>query len=652
MTSPDVPLIAHVAVDVALPHLDRPFDYVVTPAQTATVAVGVRVRVRFAGKLRDGYVLALDHSTDVAAPAPLERVLSPEVVMPPATAGLVRAVADHWGGTFSDVVRLAIPPRHATSEAASRPRRPDPDTSQPAQVLPGYPGAERFLAALGAGEGVRAAWTPVPVFAPPGDWAAGLLDAAAATLSAGRGAILMVPDAAAMAVLTAQASARFGEGSFVTLTADLGPAARYRNYLAVSRGDVRCVLGTRGAVFAPVADLGLIAVWDEGNDAYAEPRAPYPHVREVAALRASREGSGLLLAGYGRTAEVAALAARGWLVPVDLPARDIRRLGPAVRAATDTDRALERDPHARGARLPHDVFTVLRAGLASGPVLVQVPRAGYAPRLRCQTCRAAADCPTCGLPLRGERGPEGLTLTCASCGPLPGPWRCPHCGDTRLRAPQVGVARTAEELGRAFPQTAVVQSWSGHRVETVGAAPALILATPGAEPRPEAGYAAAVLLDAGVLLARPDLRAGEEALRRWLEASALVRAAELDGTVLIVGEPTERAVQALVRLDAAGAAARELSEREQAHFPPAARLVLLEGPRAALEDAEAAWRPVAGAEHFGPILLEDDVWRLTLRCPPERGAELVGGMKALVSERSARKAPGAVRLRVDPQSVG
>ena len=245
-----------------------------------------------------------------------------------------------------------------------------------------------------------------------------------------------------------------------------------------------------------------------------------------------------------------------------------------------------------------------------------------------------------------------MRLVCPSCGPLPGPWRCAACDGTQLRAPQVGVTRTAEELGRAFPQTKVVQSWGGHRVETVDAEPALVLSTPGAEPVPRTGYAAAVLLDAGVLLARPDLRAGEEALRRWLEAAALVRPGERGGTVLIVGDAGERPVQALVRLDPAGAAARELADRGQTRFPPAARLVVLEGPRAALEDAEAAWRPVPGAEHFGPTPIDEDTWRLTVRCPPGHGQALVTAMKALVAERAVRKAPGALRLRVDPQAVG
>ena len=119
----------------------------------------------------------------------------------------------------------------------------------------------------------------------------------------------------------------------LTLAAELGPAARYRAFLAAARGDVRLVLGTRGAVFAPVADLGLMVVWDEGNDVLAEPRAPYYHAREVAALRASAAHCGLLLAGFGRTAEAQAFVQRGWAAPIALDAREARRLGPAVRVA-------------------------------------------------------------------------------------------------------------------------------------------------------------------------------------------------------------------------------------------------------------------------------------------------------------------------------
>ena len=207
-----------------------------------------------------------------------------------------------------------------------------------------------YLAGLAAGEPLRAAWNPVPVFGAPGDWAGGVLDAVGATLSAGRGAIVVVPDGDALDALVARCTAAFGKGSFTTLTAELGPATRYRNFLAVARGDVRLVLGTRAAVYAPVHDLGLVAVWDEGNDLLAEPRAPYPHAREVAALRAGLEHSALLLAGYGRTAEVQALVEKGWLVALAHEPREVRRLGPAVHAASHSDRAEDRDPAARAAR--------------------------------------------------------------------------------------------------------------------------------------------------------------------------------------------------------------------------------------------------------------------------------------------------------------
>lgn len=638
--------VARVAVDVPLPHLDRVFDYAITDDQADAVRPGVRVRVRFAGKLRDAWVLEVADTTEVEKLAPLERVVSPEVVLTEPIGRLVREVADHWGGTFSDVARLAVPPRHAASEAAARPERPEPTASELPGVLPGFPGGERYLAGLAAGEPLRAAWNPVPVFGPPGDWAGGVVDAVAATLRAGRGAIVVVPDGDTLNRLQERCVGAFGQGSFTTLTADLGPATRYRNFLAVARGDVRLVLGTRAAVYAPVADLGLVVVWDEGNDLLAEPRAPYPHAREVAALRAGEERCGLLLAGYGRTAEVQALVERGWVVPLAHDQRDVRRLGPAVRMASHSERAEDRDPAARAARLPHDVFATIRAGLASGPVLLQVPRAGYAPSMACQGCRALARCPRCQHPLRGERG--GV-LVCATCGVLESPWVCPHCEDTRLRAPRVGVRRTAEELGRAFPQVRVVQSWSGHLVRDVGEEPALVLATPGAEPRPSAGYAAAVLMDTSLLLGRPDLRAAEEALRRWLHVCALVRPGAQQGTVMAVGEPDARALQALIRLDAAGFAERELAERVETRFPPAARLVQFDGPRAALDEAEAAWRPVPGAEHFGPTPLEEEgVWRLTVRVPPVHGDELVAGLKQVVADRLSRKASGALRLQVDP----
>lgn len=635
--------MAKVAVDLPLANLDRPFDYAVPEALADEAVPGARVKVRFAGQLRDGFVLERAEAGERADLTPLHKVVSAEPVLAAGVVELVRAVADHYAGSFADVVRTAVPPRHAATEKAPPPVHPAPAPWSGPGPLSAYPGSAHLLDGLAGGGRPRAAWGVLPGTDPAGDWAAGFAEAAAAVLSRGRGALLLVPDARHLAVLSATVTARFGRGSFAVLSADAGPAARYRNFLAVSRGAVRLVLGTRAAVFAPVHDLGLIALWDDGNDAWAEPHAPYWHARDVAALRAHLAGCGLLVAGHSRTAEVQHLVTRGWLAPLGLPPAEVRRRAAAVRT-TAPDSA--RDPHAGAARLPHDVFAAVRAGLAAGPVLVQVPRAGYLPLLVCSQCRTAARCPSCGQALRDT----GAGPACRWCGPPLKAWRCPECGHDRLRTPVVGVARTAEEFGKAFPGTKVLQASADKPLERVGDEPALVLATPGAAPPATGGYAAAVLLDAELMLGRPDLRAGEEALRRWLAVTALVRPAGAGGTVVVVADAGLREVQALLRLDPAGYAERELAERAAAGFPPAVKLVTVEGAAPAIAAALAALDPPTDVGVLGPFDVpgEEQLARATLRCPLATAPELLGRLRAVLSVRAARKEP-PLRVRVDPQ---
>lgn len=635
--------VARVAVDMPLAHLDRPFDYLVPDALAADAVIGARVRVRFAGRLRGGFILDLADSSERDDLLSLHAVVSAEPVLHPEVARLVRAVADHYAGGFADVVRLAVPPRHGITEAAAPTLHPSCAPATGAVSLASYRWGPAFRSALEAGLSPRAAWTVVPNGDDVGDWVGGLVEAAAATLASGRGVLLLVPDADDLDRLSRRCDEVFGRGSHVSLSADLGPAARYRSFLAASRGAVRLVLGTRAAAFAPVAELGLIALWDDGNDAYAEPHAPYPHARDVAVLRAHLAGCGLLLAAHSRTAEVQRLVERSWLAPIQASPAEARHASARVSVAAP-----------QTGRLPHEVFEVIRTGLAAGPVLVQVPRAGYLPVWVCRRCSETARCPGCRQPLaqwnEGDR-----RLSCPWCGPVTGEWRCPHCRGSGLRTPTVGVVRTAEEFGKAFPQTAVLHSAADHRVAGVDDRPTIVLATPGAEPPARFGYAAAVLLDTRAMLSRPDLRAAEEALRRWLAVTALVRSGDEGGTVLVVGEPGERAVQALVRLDPVGFAERELADRRDAGFPPAHKLVVLEGSEGTLIDALSLVGPVNGVEGIGPFPVpggSDDQARVTLRCALREAPELLARVRTLQSVRAARKTEGIMRVRVDPQVIG
>src|SRR5579863_2429064 len=379
--------VARVAVDISLAHLDRPFDYLIPASMDQTAVPGCRVRVRFAGQLVDGYLLDRTQTSEHQGRlARLERVISPEPVLTPEIFTLARAVADRYAGTLADVLRLAIPPRHATAEreAPAAPPAPAPDAPPdpgpspphpgpsppdpgPSRPAPGswtrYAAGEAFLTALAEGRPVRAAWSALP----GPEWPAEIAIAAATTASAGRGVVIVVPDSRDLARVDAALTAvNTGAGGHVCLTADLGPAERYRRWLTVLRGAVRVVAGTRSAMFAPVCELGLVVLWDDGDDLHAEPRAPYPNAREVLALRAHRSGAAALIGGFARTTELTQLVASGWVKPLAGRPDALRQAAPRVRAAPD-EAELARDAAAMTARLPSLALRTARAALAGDP---------------------------------------------------------------------------------------------------------------------------------------------------------------------------------------------------------------------------------------------------------------------------------------------
>jgi primosomal protein N' (replication factor Y) len=188
--------------------------------------------------------------------------------------------------------------------------------------------------------------------------------------------------------------------------------------------------------------------------------------------------------------------------------------------------------------------------------------------------------------------------------------------------------------------------------------PAIVVATPGTEPPADGGYAAAVLLDTQLLLLRRDLRAAEEALRRWLNVVALVRGGAEGGSVIAVGESSARALQALVRVDPAGFAARELAERAEAGFPPAVRMVTVDGTPDALEEFRKLVDLPLQAHMMGPIDMapegsggEPQISRLTVRAPRAAGRALAAAAKEVAAIRSARKSEQSLRIRVDPVAL-
>ncbi|HTM85046.1 MAG TPA: primosomal protein N' [Mycobacterium sp.] len=654
--------IARVLPMLSVPHLDREFDYLVTAEQSDDAQPGVRVRVRFHGRLVDAFVLERRSDTDhIGKLGWLDRVVSAEQVLTADVRRLVDAVASRYAGTRPDVLRLAVPPRHATVEKQT-PAALDPLT--PAAVdttgWARYGGGEKFLTALGEGRAARAVWQALP----GENWAQRLAEAAAATVHADHGVIAILPDQRDVDALHAAAIGLLPEAQVVALSAGLGPAQRYRRWLAVLRGQARLVIGTRSAVFAPVTDLGLVLVWDDGDDNLAEPRAPYPHAREVAMLRAHQLRCAAIIGGYARTAEGQALVRSGWAHDLVAARPVVRAAAPRVIALEDSGYAQERDPAAHTARLPSMALQAARSALqAQRPVLIQVPRRGYVPALACARCRTVTRCRHCTGPLAlPDR--DSAAAQCRWCGRAEPALRCARCGSDAVRAVVVGARRTAEELGRAFAGTTVITSGGDAMVDAVGDGPALVVATPGAEPVAEGGYGAGLLLDGWALLGRQDLRAAEDTLRRWMAAAALVRPGSEGGVVAVVAESGIATVQALIRWDPVGHADIELDSRGEVGLPPAVHMAAIDGSADAVTALlETAQLPDA-AEQLGPVDLpvgarrppgldaDVAVHRMLVRVPRDGGLALASALRRATAVLSARRDQQPSRVQIDPLHIG
>ncbi len=574
---------------------------------------------------------------------PLKSVLSRMPAVAPEIFALAEALADRYASTVANVLRLAVPPRIAALDKKYAPLLPgyesaylgesvpnsipenagekpqenapdnagkpepfaasatsstadpyawlatpgapapfvldppalNPDAPDAASVFSDYENGAEFIEDVAAGAATRAVMTVLPGHLEH-TWADVLATALATAAASGRGAIAVVPTAKNLDLLEAALAERLPADSFVRLGSDSTPHTRYHGFVKARLGRVPVVIGTRAAAYAPVANLGLVVCWDDGDSSLLEQRAPYCHARDVLLLRASAENTAALFAGFSMSSEAARLVRTRWASHVRAPRALVRDFSPRI-FSTGSEFELARDPLAAMARIPHLAFEHARRALARGPVLVQVARSGYIPSFSCERCRMPARCGECSGPLSVASGSS--VPSCSLCGHLAQQWRCSECGFTHWRYSAAGATRTAEELGRAFPNVPVISSAGDHVRASVGPEPALVVATPGAEPVAFGGYAAALLLDADKMLRFDSLRAPEAALRRWLNAAALVRPAALEGTVVTTASPSP-VEQALVRWDPAWFAREELEERAQTGLPPAVRTAAVTGAEA------------------------------------------------------------------------
>jgi primosomal protein N' (replication factor Y) len=629
----DSDVIARVLIDSSLPQLDKLFDYRIPDAVQAEAVAGVRVRVplRSAGRIADGFIVETTDSVSHAGVlSELDSVVSPVRMLAPEVWALARRVADRAAGNASDVIRLAVPKRQVRVEKAwLAAQEQSPAEPVSAAEFRDYDG-QRLGAAIESGQRLAIDAIPRVVRLPDGSWvgqwATTMAAAATRSLALGRPAILAVPDYRDQEQLMAALAAVLPPDRIVRLDARQSNPDRYRAVLACLGELPLAIVGNRSVVYAPGRNLGLIAVWDDGDPLHAEPLSPYVHVRDAALVRQEQQGCALLFLGHTRSTEVQRLVELGWVESAGPERSYLPRVIPTAQQVPENGPMGE-------ARIPSTAWREARSALDSGPVLVQVARPGYAPRLLCEGCRQGARCLRCDGPL-GMRTPRS-TPSCGWCGALAAEWSCQNCGGRRYRLSGAGASRTAEELGRAFPGVRVVVADGERPIMTVSEQPALVIATRGAEPIAAGGYRAVLLLDGDRMIARESLRVGEDCLRWWANAIAL--AAEGAPSIL-VGVGGSLAV-ALATWRLPDYARSELNDRRRLRFPPAVRVATLAGPTEVVEKAIASIPGLTSIpglnsadsrviDVLGPVETEDGNVRSIVRFDYADGAAVATALRA------------------------
>jgi primosomal protein N' (replication factor Y) len=626
--------------------LAREFTYEVPD----DVRPGAVVEVRFGNAKRRGVVT----DVDVAPPdgidtSPVERVVEE---LPRPLVELALWVAEYYGSTPGRALALVAPVQRKARGERPQPAERDalPGESEPAELSASQQAAlARIIDALDAGESAN-----LLLHGATGSGKTEVyLQACAAALERGRGAIVLVPEIALTPQTLGRFRARFGE-RIAVLHSALTEAERRDERVRIAHGDAPIVVGARSAVFAPVQKLGVICVDEEHDASYKQESDPRYDARTVAAKRAALEGAVAVFGSATPRPE-----SWGKLERLELGGRLAGPL-PPVRVVD-----LRREAgYPLSAPLLAELGAIAEGG---GKAILLLNRRGVAPALHCRACGTTLRCDNCDVALVLH---QDRRLRCHHCGAAePEPDTCPLCGSADLARLGAGTQRLERELETKVPELERIRldADAAERPGAMAAALArfaeadrvvLVGTQMVAKGHHFPGVSLAAVVDADTGLGLPDFRA-EERTFQLLTQLAGRSGRDAPGRVLVqTFQPDSRAIAFAARHDVPRFLAGELERRRELGYPPFRHLVRIvatgpepDGPLQALAEVKAGLR----GDLLGPapLLRLRGRYRAQLVAKTEQPRRLAAEAGRLLSAAAPamRRAGLTAVVDVDPQSL-
>lgn len=417
------------------------------------------------------------------------------------------------------------------------------------------------------------------------------LDAIERSLADGRGALVLVPEISLTAQTVGRFRSRFGDDVAV-LHSRLSAGERFDQWDLVRRGEAHVVVGARSALFAPLADPGLIIIDEEHEGSYKQDKSPRYHAREVAARMARERGCALVLGSATPSLEsLGRCRAGSWggvtWTRVSMPERPGGARLPEVRVVDMAEQFRGGGRSVFSAPLADALRGVAERGEKA---VLLLNRRGFANFLMCRECGCVPECPHCSCALTYHE--RGHYLACHTCGrtwpvrAYPDPsTSCPNCGSRYLGAYGVGTQRVEDELRMMLPEGVEVIRMDADTTRAKGAHQRLLEQFDAARSAVLVGTQMIAkgldfpevtlvgVINADTMLKLPDFRAAERTYDLLEQVAGRAGRGETPGQVIVqtywASHPAMRAVEGH---DRALFLEAELAERREAGYPPFSRL--------------------------------------------------------------------------------
>jgi len=507
------------------------------------------VAVPFHRRTVDAWVLGPADTVPAGRLLPVRSLRSPIRFFAPTMLELLRWMTERYVAPLATVIERSHPPRVVSEEGSGASIEPPPPL-RPGRPSPPVAGSDRLEVYGGASTLLSTGTTWLRPL--PGDEVGVCVAAVEACVATGRRAIVIVPTAEPLPATARAILDRFGARACAFVGGE--PRTRYRSWLQIREGRFDVVVGTRPAVFAPVDRLGLLWISREVHPGHREDRAPYYHVRDVAAERALLVGAGCVLASLSPSVETAVSARAGSIRVARAPRAAERSASPLVETTTP-------EAEDRSSRL-----AALLRGVRSAALIVS--RRGYGVARVCRSCGAPAACATCGGPIGVERG-ASICRVCRA------PGICASCGKSDFGVERGGTERVGEWAARMSGRPVPVDDGTGRLPAAEGLSVGTAAAVVDAGPR---RVDLVAILDPDRARARAGLHAGEQALATWMEAAQWAGPRGEGGRVLLqTRHAGDGAVQALIRWEPMPFLVAEAGRRASAGMTPGTAVFRVSG---------------------------------------------------------------------------